>query len=160
MLTLLSVPAGVEAILRTDGKIMEISDELYTALCYLQRKRRLGGLSGLVLLLGRLSYGFMPIWCFIYLYSHIYQWHLNAVYPVVAGIALVNLAYATLVQVVVWNALRHMSITIDDVYDELKSNTHWYDNTRFYSDYSTYGYDDSHYYCESKANAPLPLPRT
>lgn len=118
-LTLVSLPAALIACVRHDAKAAKLPDNVHSALRELQRRGHLGGFNGLMLLLSRLFYGGMAVWCVVFLYYSFKKFGVPSVYPVVVAIILVNLAYNTLVQLVAWSAFHNKAMNIDDLYAQL-----------------------------------------
>lgn len=117
-MTVISLPAALVS-LKSGNRTMKIADNVHSAVGELERRQAIRGFDGLVLLASKLLYGGMAIWCVVFLYYNFAHYKFAAAYPVIAGIILTNLAYSTLVQLVVWSAIRRTSVTIDDLYEQI-----------------------------------------
>lgn len=117
-LVVISLPAALLAVIR-QNKALKIPDNVHTAIRELERRHQLKGFDGLMLLATRAWYGGMGIWSVLFIYQHFAQWKQNAVFPVIVAIALVNMAYNTVVQLVAWSALHRKSVDIDDLYAQI-----------------------------------------
>lgn len=118
-LVVVSLPAALLAVIH-QNKALKIPENVHTAVRELERRQQMRGFNALILLASRAWYGGMAIWCVIFIYQHFAQWKQNAVFPVIVAIALVNMAYNTLVQLVAWSAFRSKTTNIDDLYQQIR----------------------------------------
>lgn len=118
-LVVVSLPAALLAVIR-QNKALKIPENVHTAVRELERRQQLKGFDALMMLASRAWYGGMAIWCVVFIYQHFTQWKQNAVFPVIVAIALVNMAYNTVVQLVAWSAFHRKAIDIDDLYQQIR----------------------------------------
>lgn len=97
----------------------KVPDNVHSAMRELQRRGQIRGFDALILWACRMFYVGMMVWCALFIYQKFGQFKLNAIYPVVVAIVLVNMAYNTVVQLVAWSAFYRKPVNIDDLYEQM-----------------------------------------